>query len=46
MPGSATLLEPFFAKNPDIQYSIKRILADGNLVGAGEVGERQYDVLM
>jgi predicted SnoaL-like aldol condensation-catalyzing enzyme len=25
-------LEPFFAKNPGIQYSIKRIIADGNLV--------------
>jgi predicted SnoaL-like aldol condensation-catalyzing enzyme len=26
------LLEPFFAQHPDISYSIKRIIADGNLV--------------
>ena len=25
-------LEPFFAQHPDIRYSIKRIIADGNLV--------------
>lgn len=25
-------LEPFFASNPDINYEIKRIIADGNLV--------------
>ena len=25
-------LEPFFVQHPDISYSIKRIIADGNLV--------------
>jgi predicted SnoaL-like aldol condensation-catalyzing enzyme len=31
-------LEPFFAKNPGITYSIKRIIADGNLVAVHSHG--------
>jgi predicted SnoaL-like aldol condensation-catalyzing enzyme len=31
-------LEPYFAKNPDIKYSIKRIIADGNLVAVHSHG--------
>jgi predicted SnoaL-like aldol condensation-catalyzing enzyme len=31
-------LEPFFAKNPGISYSIKRIIADGNLVAVHSHG--------
>ena len=31
-------LEPFFAQHPDIHYSIKRILADGNLVAVHSHG--------
>ena len=31
-------LEPFFAKNPAIHYSIKRIIADGNLVAVHSQG--------
>ncbi len=30
--AAIAFLEPFFAKNPGIQYSIKRVIADGNLV--------------
>jgi predicted SnoaL-like aldol condensation-catalyzing enzyme len=30
--AAIAFLEPFFATNPGISYSIKRILADGNLV--------------
>ncbi len=32
-------LEPFFAKNPNINYSIKRIIADGNLVAVHSHGK-------
>jgi predicted SnoaL-like aldol condensation-catalyzing enzyme len=32
------LLEPFFAQHPDISYSIKRIIADGNLVAVHSHG--------
>lgn len=32
-------LEPFFAQHPDIQYSIKRIIADGNLVAVHSHGK-------
>jgi predicted SnoaL-like aldol condensation-catalyzing enzyme len=31
-------LEPYFAKNPGITYSIKRIIADGNLVAVHSHG--------
>ena len=32
-------LEPFFAQNPNIRYSIKRIIADGNLVAVHAHGQ-------
>jgi predicted SnoaL-like aldol condensation-catalyzing enzyme len=32
-------LEPFFANNPGINYSIKRIIADGNLVAVHAHGK-------
>lgn len=31
-------LEPFFAQNPEVHYSIKRIIADGNLVAVHSQG--------
>jgi predicted SnoaL-like aldol condensation-catalyzing enzyme len=31
-------LEPFFAKNPNINYSIKRVIADGDLVAVHSHG--------
>jgi predicted SnoaL-like aldol condensation-catalyzing enzyme len=31
-------LEPFFAQHPDIHYSIKRVIADGNLVAVHSHG--------
>lgn len=31
-------LEPFFAQHPDIQYSIKRVIADGSLVAVHSHG--------
>ena len=31
-------LEPFFVQHPDIRYSIKRIMADGNLVAVHSHG--------
>lgn len=30
--AAIAFLEPFFAQNPGVNYSIKRIIADGNLV--------------
>jgi predicted SnoaL-like aldol condensation-catalyzing enzyme len=30
--AAINFLEPFFAQHPDIQYSIARVIADGNLV--------------
>jgi len=36
-------LEPFFAKNPAITYSIKRIIADGNLVAVHSHGKFSAD---
>ncbi|MEY4500891.1 MAG: hypothetical protein RIS52_781 [Pseudomonadota bacterium] len=30
--AAISFLEPFFANNPGVSYSIKRIIADGNLV--------------
>ena len=46
-------LEPFFANNPAVNYSIKRIIADGNLVAvhshgqfaAGDRGMAVVDIL-
>jgi predicted SnoaL-like aldol condensation-catalyzing enzyme len=46
-------LEPFFAQHPDINYSIKRIIADGNLIAvhshgiftAGDAGIAVVDIL-
>jgi predicted SnoaL-like aldol condensation-catalyzing enzyme len=32
-------LEPFFAQHPDIQYSIARVIADGNLVAVHSHGK-------
>ena len=37
--AAIAFLEPFFAKNPDINYSIKRIIADGNLVAVHSHGK-------
>jgi predicted SnoaL-like aldol condensation-catalyzing enzyme len=36
--AAINFLEPFFAKNPNINYSIKRIIADGNLVAVHSHG--------
>jgi predicted SnoaL-like aldol condensation-catalyzing enzyme len=36
-------LEPFFAQHPDIHYSIKRIMADGNLVAVHSQGKFSAD---
>jgi predicted SnoaL-like aldol condensation-catalyzing enzyme len=36
-------LEPFFAQHPDIKYSIKRIIADGNLVAVHSHGRFAAD---
>ncbi len=36
-------LEPFFAQHPDIRYSIKRIIADGNLVAVHSHGRFATD---
>ena len=36
-------LEPFFAQHPDINYSIKRIIADGNLVAVHSHGRFAAD---
>ena len=36
-------LEPFFAKNPAAKYSIKRIIADGNLVAVHSHGKFSAD---
>lgn len=51
--AAISFLEPFFAKNPDIKYSIKRIIADGDLVAvhshgtfaAGDRGMAVVDIL-
>jgi predicted SnoaL-like aldol condensation-catalyzing enzyme len=37
--AAIAFLEPFFAKNPDINYFIKRIIADGNLVAIHSHGK-------
>jgi predicted SnoaL-like aldol condensation-catalyzing enzyme len=36
-------LEPFFAQHPDIHYSIKRVMADGNLVAVHSHGSFSAD---
>jgi predicted SnoaL-like aldol condensation-catalyzing enzyme len=36
--GAIAFLEPFFKSHPDIHYSIKRIIADGNLVAVHSHG--------
>ena len=36
-------LEPFFANNPAVNYSIKRIIADGNLVAVHSQGKFAAD---
>jgi predicted SnoaL-like aldol condensation-catalyzing enzyme len=37
--AAINFLEPFFAQHPDIQYSIVRIIADGNLVAVHSHGK-------
>jgi predicted SnoaL-like aldol condensation-catalyzing enzyme len=37
--AAINFLEPFFAKNPNINYSIKRIIADGDLVAVHSHGK-------
>ncbi len=37
--AAIAFLEPFFAANPNINYSIKRIIADGNLVAVHAHGK-------
>jgi predicted SnoaL-like aldol condensation-catalyzing enzyme len=37
--AAIAFLEPFFANNPAVQYSIKRIIADGNLVAVHAHGK-------
>jgi predicted SnoaL-like aldol condensation-catalyzing enzyme len=37
--AAVNFLEPFFAKNPNINYSIKRIIADGDLVAVHSHGK-------
>jgi len=37
--AAVNFLEPFFAKNPNIKYSIKRIIADGDLVAVHSHGK-------
>lgn len=37
--AAIAFLEPFFASNPNVSYSIKRIIADGNLVAVHAHGK-------
>jgi len=37
--AAIAFLEPFFASNPNVTYSIKRIIADGNLVAVHAHGK-------
>lgn len=37
--AAIAFLEPFFANNPGVSYSIKRIIADGNLVAVHAHGK-------
>lgn len=41
--GAIAFLEPFFAGNPGIGYSIKRVIADGNLVAVHSHGRFAAD---
>lgn len=41
--AAIAFLEPFFAANPNISYSIKRIIADGNLVAVHAHGKFSAD---
>lgn len=41
--AAIAFLEPFFANNPGIQYSIKRVIADGNLVAVHAHGKFSAD---
>jgi predicted SnoaL-like aldol condensation-catalyzing enzyme len=41
--AAVAFLEPFFASNPNISYSIKRIIADGNLVAVHAHGKFAAD---
>ncbi|MEZ5744782.1 MAG: nuclear transport factor 2 family protein [Sphingomonadaceae bacterium] len=41
--AAIAFLEPFFASNPDIEYSIKRVIADGDLVAVHSHGRFSKD---
>jgi predicted SnoaL-like aldol condensation-catalyzing enzyme len=41
--AAIAFLEPFFASNPGVNYSIKRIIADGNLVAVHAHGKMSPD---
>jgi predicted SnoaL-like aldol condensation-catalyzing enzyme len=41
--AAISFLEPFFAQHPDIDYSIKRIIAEGNLVVVHSHGKFSAD---
>jgi predicted SnoaL-like aldol condensation-catalyzing enzyme len=41
--AAIAFLEPFFASNPGVNYSIKRIIADGNLVAVHAHGKFSAD---
>jgi predicted SnoaL-like aldol condensation-catalyzing enzyme len=41
--AAINFLEPFFAQHPDIEYSIARIIADGNLVAVHSHGKFAKD---
>lgn len=41
--AAIAFLEPFFASNPEIEYSIKRIIADGDLVAVHAHGKFAKD---
>jgi predicted SnoaL-like aldol condensation-catalyzing enzyme len=41
--AAIAFLEPFFAQHPQIHYSIKRVIADGNLVAVHSHGAMSAD---
>jgi predicted SnoaL-like aldol condensation-catalyzing enzyme len=41
--AAIAFLEPFFRDHPDVEYSIKRIIADGNLVAVHSHGKFSRD---
>ncbi|WP_338466670.1 nuclear transport factor 2 family protein [Novosphingobium sp. ZN18A2] len=41
--AAIAFLEPFFARNPQIHYDIKRVIADGNLVAVHSHGVFRKD---